>query len=107
LKVVNVCNKNNRLIENRINNLNRMNMTVYRTNSGQAKSLRQNGLGSKGFSISSAGRIVLALSDEPCKDLLSVFLFKTRYQNCEVHFFRPLMSSYLSQSSQGTILESK
>ncbi len=26
---------------------------------------------------------------------------------CEVHFFRPLMSSYLSQSSQGTILESK
>ncbi len=25
---------------------------------------------------------------------------------CEVHFFRPLMSSYLSQSSQGTILES-
>ncbi len=27
--------------------------------------------------------------------------------SCEVHFFRPLMSSYLSQSSQGTILESK
>jgi hypothetical protein len=26
---------------------------------------------------------------------------------CEVHFFRPLMSSYLSQSSKGTILESK
>ncbi len=28
------------------------------------------------------------------------------FPGCEVHFFRPLMSSYLSQSSQGTILES-
>jgi hypothetical protein len=41
------------------------------------------------------------------KMLATLFLKQGDFPWCEVHFFRPLKSSYLSQSSKGTILESK